>query len=697
MTDDLTLNDLIYPKELSWLGFNERVLQEAEDKSSPIIERLRFLGIYSNNMDEFYRVRVANLRRSILIEKNRDDQEAVKYFESLMQQVNEKIAVMTKRLEATYQKTVRELKQHNIELIEPHQLNLSQVEWLNNFFKREVLIHIAPILIDKKVDLVSRLNDSAAYMFISLDRTEKQPKLATVEIPTDKISRFVILPKQGKMKQIILLEDVISIFVDTIFKGFVQYDSFRSYSFKMTRDSEYSLGDGIDDSYLDKMSDSMKQRLIAEPVRVIYDGEMPKDMLAALKKHLKHSSYDNLVAAGKVRNVKDFIKFPNIGRTNLENKAIPAIVSQQFNKHETVFKAISAQDILLYYPYHSFIHFTEFVRQAAFDPRVKHIRISLYRVASNSRIISSLIDAVDNGKSVTVVVELRARFDEEANIAWAKTLTDAGVVVLVGNPAFKIHTKLCLVSREEKGNLVHYAHVGTGNFNENTAKFYTDFSLFTKDQDIGNEVLSVFELIQLPYKQQKFNHLLVSPLNNKSTLLKWIDNETEMAKTGHNAEILLKVNNLVDHDLVQRLYKASQHGVKIRGIVRGMCSLRPGIKGVSDNITLVSVVDRFLEHARVVIFHNNGDTKAYISSADWMKRNMEDRVEVGVPIYSERLIEQIKTILEWQFKDTTKARLLDKDQLNRYVKRGNRRKIRSQLEIYHYLKGQEKLEIEPNN
>lgn len=683
-----------FPKELSWLSFNARVLQEAADKNNPVIERIRFLGIYSSNMDEFYRVRVANVRRKIIIYKNSEDIEQAAATERLMQEIQEQVVTLGVKFEATFKQVVNELKKNQIFLIEQEQVTEKQAIWLKDFFDNKVLRHIAPILIDKKVDLVGRLNDSSAYYYVAIEREDRVTKFATVEIPTDKMSRFIQLPieKGVKGKRIILLDDVIKMFIDSVFKGFIKFDRIQAFSFKMTRDSEYSINDDIIDSYVEKMSDSMKQRLIAEPVRVIYDGAMPKEMVKTLKKHLKHSSFDNLIAGGSIRNVSDFIGFPNIGRKNLENNPLPAITSRHFSRFDTVFQAISHGDILLYYPYHRFLHFTEFVRQAAFDPHVKHIRITMYRIAPNSRIVSSLIDAVDNGKLVTVVMELRARFDEEANIAWAKTMTDAGVRVVFGNPSFKIHTKICVVSREERGELVHYSHIGTGNFNEKTAKIYTDFSLFTKHKTISAEVISVFELIQLPYRQQKFRHLMVSPINSKEKILALIDNEIINAQAGKVGAVTFKVNNLVDYDIIDRLYLASQNNVQVRGIVRGMCALRPGIKGLSDNIQIISIVDRFLEHPRVMTFHNDGDTKTFISSADWMLRNMRDRIEVGCPIYDPILRDRINHILELQFKDTLKARVIDKNQVNGYVRRGNRKNLRSQLETYHYLKQLEKLD-----
>lgn len=453
----------------------------------------------------------------------------------------------------------------------------------------------------------------------------------------------------------------------------------------MTRDAEYSINDEIDESYVEKMSESMKQRLIAEPVRVIHDSGMPEDMVNDLRKRLKITKLDTMHTAGHYRNFRDFIGFPNVGRDYLEHTPLPAIDSNAFSNYDTVFDAITAHDILLYYPYHRFLHFTEFVRQAAFDPNVKSIRLNIYRVASNSRIINSLIDAVDNGKKVTVVVELRARFDEEANIEWSKRMTEAGIRVVLGVPTLKIHSKLCIVTREERGTLVNYSHFGTGNFNEKTAKIYTDYSLFTRNAELGAEAVGVFDLIQYPYRRHKFQHLQISPLNARTKIQSLIRQEIQFLKEGHNAQITFKINNLVDKELIDDLYRASQAGVKIRGIVRGMCSLNPGVKGISDNIEIISIVDRFLEHPRVMVFEGGGDRKVFISSADWMTRNMDNRIEVGCPIYDRNLQQTVVDIMELQFRDTLKARVIDKDQTNKYVRRGNRKKLRSQIEVYDYL------------
>jgi polyphosphate kinase len=686
-----------YPRELSWLAFNQRVLQEAADKKNPIIERIRFLGIYSSNMDEFYRVRVADVKRKIYIHLNEGDVKRAEDTKILMEKIQQRVLEMTKDFEKVYQDVFARLARYKIFMLDDKDLNPYHTQWLKDLFKNKILRHVAPVILDSKTKLVSRLNDSATYLYVAIYNEGKITTYASIEVPTQAMSRFVVIPpeKSRKKKYIILLDNIIRLNLESIFKGFVQFDHLAAYSFKMTRDSEYSINDEIDESYVDKMSESMKQRLIAEPVRVVYDSRMPEEMVKDLQKRLKISSYDSLIASGPYRNFKDFIGFPNIGREYLENPELPALTAGDFARYNTVFEAITAKDILLYYPYHRFLHVTEFVRQAAFDPQVKHIRLNIYRVAAKSRIISSLIDAVDNGKKVTVVVELRARFDEQANIEWSKMLTDAGVKVVFGMPALKIHSKVCLVTREEHGKLVNYAHLGTGNFNEKTAKIYTDFSLFTRNPDLADEAENLFTFIQQPYRREKFQHLQVSPINARTKIQLLVRQEIQNCKEGLKAEIFLKLNNLDDELLIDDLYKASQAGVKVKAIVRGICSLVPGVKGLSENISIISIIDRFLEHPRVLVFENGGDKKVIISSADWMTRNMDHRIEVGCPIYDPDLKNRILDIMTMQWRDTIKARVIDAEQTNKYVRRGNRRQLRSQTEIYDYIKALETQHVKP--
>ena len=673
-----------FSKELSWLSFNERVLQEAKDKNNPIIERMRFLGIFSNNLDEFFRVRVADVKRRVLLnnlsDANFDADEA------LLANINKKVLELGKKFNVVHQHILKDLAQHNIYVAQPSELSDFHLTWLQQFFQDQVLPQMSPMLLTENKDYSDNINDTMTYFFVQM-LGEKQHH-ALLEIPTDRVERFVQMPpeKSKRHKTIVMLDDVVQYFIADVFKSFFNFDSIEGYAIKLTRDAEYNLDNEIEEGLLDKMSKGLKQRLYAEPVRLVYDQTMPEEMLKVMKKRLGVTHQDALIPGGRYRNFRDFISFPNVGRKNLENAPLQPLQSSAFNAHSSVFKAISERDILLYYPYHTFNHMLEYVRQAAFDPRVTQIKINIYRVANRSRLISSLLSAVKNGKKITVMVELKARFDEQNNIEWAKLLSEAGIKVMVGIPALKVHSKLCVIHRKEKGKIVKYAHIGTGNFHEKTARIYTDFSLFTKHNEICNECDSVFKFIESSYRPFHFEHLMISPVNARDRILDLIDKEVRNAEQGKIARITIKVNNLVDKQLIDKLYFAARHGVKIRIILRGMCSLVPGLPRFSDNIKVISIVDRFLEHPRVMVFENNGDPQVFISSADWMTRNLDHRVEVGVPILDVKLKRLIVDILELQFKDRTKARIIDSEQKNAYVRRGNRKKIRSQIAIYDYLK-----------
>ena len=673
-----------FAKELSWLSFNERVLQEAKDKNNPIIERMRFLGIFSNNLDEFFRVRVAKVKRRILLNKLPDAN--FEEDEILLSEIQKKVRQLGKKFNHIHQQVLIDLNHHNIHVSRPDELSVFHLNWLKNYFHEHVLQHTSPILLNENKDYSDYINDTMTYLFVEM--SDEKSYYAMLEVPTDRVDRFINLPpeKTRRHKTIVMLDDVITYFLNDVFSSFFSYKSIAGYAIKLTRDAEYNLDDELEAGLLDKMSKGLKQRIYAEPVRLVYDQAMPESMLKVMKKRLGVTHHDALIPGGRYRNFRDFITFPNVGRQYLENKPLPALQSSAFKKHVSVFDAISEQDILLYYPYHTFNHVLEYVRQAAFDPKVTQIKVNIYRVASKSRLISSLINAAKNGKLVTVMVELKARFDEQNNIEWAKVLSSAGIKVIFGIPALKVHSKLCVVHRKEKGQIVKYAHIGTGNFHEKTAKIYTDFSLFTRHTGICEESDSVFRFIESSYKPFKFDHLMLSPINARETLLNLINNEIDHVNNNKPGKITLKVNNLADKELVDRLYLAGKIGVKIRIIVRGMCSLIPGMPQLSDNIKIISIVDRFLEHPRVMVFGNNGDEKVFISSADWMTRNLDHRVEVGVPILDVKLKRLIIDILELQFKDRTKARIIDSEQKNAYVRRGNRKKIRSQIAIYDYLK-----------
>lgn len=693
MIDD----DMKFNKELSWLSFNERVLQEAADQTVPLIERIHFLGIYSSNLDEFFQVRVAGIRRKAILESAQETSKDK--WRIINKKINDKVNVLTKNFNQITQDIFTQLAKENIHTIfDDHnnetfnkKLSKQQLTWLEQYFDHRIIRHITPIILHSKTQLANCIDDDGIYFLVALHHQENL-NYALVEIPRENVKRFIELPKNNKeeAKFIVLLDDVVHYFINKLFMGVFPFDYIEAYSMKLTRDAEYNLTDDLDESLLDQMSKGLKQRLKADLVRLVHDQNMPEHMTEYLRKSLKVKDLEALSQGVRYRHFKDFIKFPNLGGKHLENQELPALDSAHFNKHPSVFDAISEQDILLYYPYYKFRYFTEFVRQASYDPLVRNIKINLYRVAKHSRIIQSLIEAVKNGKKVTVVIELKARFDEQANIEWAKLMKDAGIEVELGIETLKVHSKLCLITRIEDEKLMRYVHIGTGNFHENNARVYTDFALFTKHKEICQEVDNIFSFVTHSYLRFRFNHLIVSPLTSRRRLYQLIDNEIQFAEQGKKAIITLKLNNLVDSGLVNKLCAASQAGVKVRLIIRGMCSIIPNVKDISENIKIISIVDRFLEHPRVMLFHNDGDQQLFITSADWMERNIDHRVEVACPIYDEVLKQQIIDMLEIQFQDNVKARIINKTQSNRYVSQGKREPIRSQIAIYDYLVDHEK-------
>lgn len=681
-------------KELSWLSFNERVLQEAADTSVPVVERARFLGIYSDNMDEFFRVRVAGVRRRVVIGTERLGSESAEVISArqTLSQIQAKVMRLQDRFDEIYADVLKALAKHKIFLIEEDSISEAQGIWLKKYFKDKLLRYIAPILIHEDTDLSAILKDDLTYLVTEM-HSNGEIQYAAVEVPTDETSRFVALPrvKGSKRKDYILLDNIIRFCIDEIYRPFFDYENCDSFSMKMTRDAEYGIADDIDQSLVEQMSEGLKQRLTSKPVRFVHDRAMPMAMMEMLASRLGMGTVDSVVPGGRYHNFRDFMGFPNPGRTYLEHEKVTALNSSAFESKANVFEAIDHDDILLYYPYHKFRYFTEFLRQSAFDPNVTDIKICVYRLAKRSRIVKSLIDAVENGKSVTVYIELAARFDEEANIEWAKTLTDANVKVEFGIPGLKCHSKICLVTRREddsdKKRL--YACIGTGNFNERTAKRYTDYALFSSSKAITEDVQKVFQFISHSYRDYEFKHLIVSPRDTRERLIALIDKEVDAAKKGAGGEIAIKVNNIDDRELIQKLYQASCAGVKIRCLVRGICSLVPGVKGVSENIEIRSIVDRFLEHPRVFIFgreKKNKARKVFVGSCDIMSRNLDQRVEVITPIYKEHLARTVFDAFELHWSDTTKARIINKDQSNKYRPRGNKRKVRSQMAIYNYYK-----------
>jgi polyphosphate kinase len=678
-----------FEKELSWLSFNHRVLQEAQDESVPLLERLRFLGIYSSNMDEFYRVRVADVRRKILLSNNKKQN---KQTLNLFNKIQNKVIALQIIFDETYQLLLQQLELNNIHLINEIQLSSTQKSWLDQYFKDKLRRHIFPLILNEKTTLADHINEDATYLMVSMCKGQ-HCQYALVEVPSNNVPRFVILPSsksdEAKSVSIILLDNIIRHCLTQIFSGFFDFDSIKAYSMKVTRDAEFDLSNEFSQSLSEQLSSSLKQRINAEPVRLVYDKKMPHNMLNILKNQFAITSNQGLISGGRYHSFKDFIEFPSIGDKSLEHEKLPSLEQHYFTRYNNTFTAIKTRDILLYYPYHKFSHFTEWLRQAAYDPMVSKIEISLYRVAKKSRVIAALTEAVKNGKEVSVNIELRARFDEQANLSWAELLSNAGANVTFGISSLKVHAKICLITRKEDDNLVRYAHIGTGNFHEKNAKIYTDFSLFTCQKEITDEVAQVFEFIKFPYLPFTFKHLIVSPINARSAIEDLIDQEIIAAQQHQPSGITLKVNNLVDQGLINKLYQASNAGVKIKLIIRGICSLVTGVSNQSENITAISIVDRFLEHPRVSIFENNGQPKVYISSADWMSRNIDQRVEVTCPIYDPLVKQSIIDIITIQLSDNTKARSLDTKQTNQYQFSVDIPKTRAQVAIYHYLKKQQ--------
>ena len=682
----MIIEKVYLPKELSWLSFNQRVLQEAADESNPLIERIRFLGIYSSNLDEFYKVQFANLKKYVLIEQ--EQAQSTSNAKHLLRQVTQKVIQLELQFDQLYNELLLEMARNQIFLINERQLTSYQETWIKNYYKQNLRQYITPILLDSHTELIQFLKDDHAYLAVEIICKDKI-SYALLELPTDNAPRFVLLPSEvsTKNKSIIFLDNILRYCLADIFKVFFDAVELNAYSININRDAEYELNTELD-SLLELMSQGLKQRLTAQPVRFTYQKDMPKALFELLINKLRLTEQDAM-PGGRYPNFKDLANFPDLGVKNLLNKRLPSLAYNRFKKFRNAFATIKDRDVLLYYPYYSFGHVLEIMRQASFDPAVTHIRMNIYRVAKDSRFIHAAINAANNGKKVTVVVELQARFDEEANIKWAKRLIRSGIKVIYSQPKLKIHAKLFLIDRKEDDRIVRYAHIGSGNFNEKTARIYTDFSLLTADPAITDEVIKVFNFIENPFKPVSFNHLLVSPQNTRQRFYEFIEREINNAKLGKPSGIYLKLNAITDKEMIDQLYRASCAGVKIRMIVRGTCVLVPQIPNLSENIYVTSIVDQYLEHARVYIFENDGKKDTYISSADWMPRNLDNRIEVGVKIFDPILKTTIHDIFNLQCKDNVKARIIDKDNMNNYVQRGNKKKVRAQHAIYDYLKQME--------
>tara|TARA_A100001015_G_scaffold136607_1_gene151527 strand:- start:1204 stop:3270 length:2067 start_codon:yes stop_codon:yes gene_type:complete len=672
-------------REISWLDFNERVLQEADDNKVPLLERLRFLGIFSNNLDEFFQVRYATVKRIAQSSKSGKKVFAGRSAEALLKEITNKVIKLQDQSAEILNRIYQEMERENIFFIDENQVLPEHEEFLKDYFIEKVNPGLVTVILseDQKQDL----SDNKAFLIVSMSLAENSTPnrlYALIEIPKD-AKRFVVLPRNKYGKQyVMMLDDLIRYNFHIVF-SFFNYQSIVAHMVKITRDAELDLEEDVSISYVEKITMSVKDRMISDPVRLVYDKEIPDDTLTFIIKKLKVDSTDSLIPGGKYHQRRDYMNFPSLDRTDLLYSKFTPLPIPNLSLEENILDAIEKKDYLLYAPYQNFSYVIKFLREAAIDPKVKSIKITIYRLSKLSHVASALINAAKNGKKVLVQIELQARFDEQNNIIFAEQLEAAGVQLIFGIPGLKVHSKICIIEREGEKKKLRYGFVSTGNFNESTAKIYTDYTLFTADQQILKEVNKVFNFLEVSYKLKKYKHLIVSPHYSASILKKLIDKEIENHSNGLPSGISLKINNITNYPLVDKLYQASQAGVKIKMIVRGICCLVPGIKGLSENIQVISVVDKFLEHPRVYIFENGGDRKIYLSSADLMTRNIENRVEVACPIYDKDLQKEILDTFNISWNDNVKARIVNKQPQNKMVKPPARApEQRSQWTTYAY-------------
>lgn len=679
----INLNKHTLNRELSWLNFNARVLQEAIDPATPLIERVKFLGIFSNNRDEFFRVRVASLNRLHKLDPRLYEEKDNPGL--ILTQIKKIVAQQEKIFTQTYISIVKDLAVNNIFLLNEKQLSDEQGQFVKTFYEEELRQFLFPIMLQNFQQFTS-IKDGSIYLAIELNKSDlsQQNNYALIKVPQRSLSRFLILPNQGDKHYIILLDDVIRYCLSDIFALF-GYDSFNAYTVKVTRDAELDLDSDVLKSFLEKMSDGLKKRKRGAPVRFVYDKEIPPEFLKKITKKLKISGEDNMRSGGRYHNFKDFMSFPRIGSPKLCYPALPRLSHPQIIPNTSLLTLLKNRDIMLHFPYQSFQYIIDLLREASIDPNVTEIKMTFYRAARYSNVVNALVGAARNSKKVTVFLEIQARFDEEANINLANKLHDEGVQIVPTIPGYKVHSKLICITRREDDQDIYYANISTGNFNESTAGVYADDSLLTANQEIASEVNQVFSLFESRFNPPLFKHLIVSPFNSRSFFLKALENEMQNAKQGKPAWATIKLNSIVDKYLVKKLYQASQAGVKLNMIVRGICTLIPGIEGLSENIEVISIVDRFLEHSRMFVFCNNNNPKYYIGSADWMSRNLDHRIEVTTPIWDKTIQKEMWDMLQIQLMDNCKARISGESFVNQYRQTGQEEKTRSQLDTAEYF------------
>src|SRR6056297_2795697 len=672
-------------REISWLHFNARVLQESKDHRVPLIDRLRFLGIFSNNLDEFFKVRYATVKRIVDAGKTGKSVLGGERAKDLLEEITKIVINQQTRSLEIFKQIDRELREENIFIIRETEVNESQAEFIRDYFFKKVNQELMTIILNDLTEF-PLLKDTAAYLAVKVVMKNgsgkgKHNRYALIEIPKG-IDRFVVLPKEGDKNYVIILDDLIRFCLDSVFTMF-EFESISAHMIKITRDAELDIDNDLSKSFIEKISTSVEHRKISDPVRFVYDKSIDKDTLQFLKEKMDIMDTDSVIPGGRYHNRRDYMGFPSLGRQDLMYDRIEPLPVKGLSMKGSLLDMIAHKDYMIYTPYHTFSYVLKFLREAALDPKVKTIKITVYRLANDSQVAACLSNAVKNGKQVILQIELRARFDEHANIRYAEELQAEGVKLIFGVPGLKVHSKICLIEREEEGHMKRYGFISTGNFNESTAKIYTDFTLFTANEPILKELNKVFDFFETTYKINKYKHLIVSPHYTTKVFKELIDQEIANAKAGKEAFIKIKMNSFTSYAMVDRLYKASNAGVKIQLIVRGICCLIPGVKGMSENIEAISIIDKFLEHPRMFIFCNDGDTKVYISSADFMTRNLENRVEVGCPIYDADIKKELLDTFEISWADNVKARLFNAKQDNAYRK-NNKEKVRSQFAMYDY-------------
>ena len=658
-------------RDVSWMYFNHRILQEAEKEFVPLLERLSFLGIYSNNLDEFFRVRVASLNRMLERKLDKDTEQQIKKSLKTINKLNESYS---KEYTEAVDKVFKELETHKIRLVTEANLNDEQKDFLSQFFYDKLNGSVNPIWLSEIEDLTV-LEDNRIYLIVEkCEKKDNKKKYAIVKVPDRIYGRWVKIPSSDGFDNIMYLDDVIRYCLPLVFLGFKE-STYRAYSFKFTKDAEMEMDNDADFGTMEKIALGVNSRKKGEAVRVIYDHEMPREMQRKLRDRLNTKELDASLAGGRYQNHKDLMSFPDCGRNDLKYDKWTPIMKPEFVSNESILDQIRQKDRFIHVPYHNFNGYIRVLREAAIKPEVKSIKTTLYRLAKDSKVVKALITAARNGKKVTAVVELLARFDEESNIKWSKRMQEEGVNVIFGVEGLKIHSKLLYIE-SKKGNI---ACIGTGNFHEGNAKIYTDYLMMTARPKIVNEVAKVFDFIDRPFSPFRFSELLVSPNSMKSRILRMLDTEIRNASEGKEAWVKIKINHITDTDMVTKLYQASKAGVKIDIVIRGNCSLVPGIKGLSENIRCVGIIDRYLEHSRILIFANGGKPRYFLGSADWMPRNLLNRIEVLTPVYDEELQADLMRTISYGMRDTTNGRIVDGKGTNNFVEG---EPFRSQQELY---------------